>query len=582
MGARSRSICLAAIAAALACAGPASAQDFCAGSGAGCEATLSDAIAAASASPDTDNTITLSGAVDGGGAAANTGSNHIAIAGDGRTTTHVSFAGVTTSPLIDLTAAGVTISGVTIEMPAGSGQTAVRLSGGASADRIAVSGGAGTGVALAGGSIANSLVELGPAATGISAAGGTNSATGVTLIGGGIGVDVSSSGGNGSVTTMSIDDSIIGGFTTAVRSTESGASVVALTEGNLDTESDDDLATPAIVTGTRTAADPKFADAAGHDYRLLHDSPAIDAGAIGSGGSDIDGGIRFVGGRRDLGAFEYQAQPPVAGAGVTPATANTGDAVTFTGSGTDPDPGDTLAYLWSIDGAHFPSKDVTTSFATAGTHTGTLTVTDPTGQSDTKTVTVTITKPPASTPPATQPREDPPAAVETETPAPTPAGPALRPGICLNLFNGTPGADRLTGSAFGDVLIGFAGNDQLAGLGGGDCVLGDQGDDRLDGGDGNDDVRGEAGNDVVRGGAGDDALTGGPGRDSLDGGAGNDTLDGGPGPDRFRAGAGNDVINSADGHAETVNCGPGRDSVTADRTDKLVGCETQKLRGRKR
>jgi len=37
--------------------------------------------------------------------------------------------------------------------------------------------------------------------------------------------------------------------------------------------------------------------------------------------------------------------------------------------------------------------------------------------------------------------------------------------------------------------------------------------------------------------------------------------------------AGNDQIHANDGHTDTVNCGPGRDTVWADRTDKLSGCE---------
>jgi WD40 repeat protein len=39
------------------------------------------------------------------------------------------------------------------------------------------------------------------------------------------------------------------------------------------------------------------------------------------------------------------------------------------------------------------------------------------------------------------------------------------------------------------------------------------------------------------------------------------------------AGAGNDVVRVADGHTDRVNCGPGRDTVWADRHDELTGCE---------
>jgi hypothetical protein len=37
--------------------------------------------------------------------------------------------------------------------------------------------------------------------------------------------------------------------------------------------------------------------------------------------------------------------------------------------------------------------------------------------------------------------------------------------------------------------------------------------------------------------------------------------------------AGNDQIHANDGHTDKVNCGAGRDTVWADRTDKLTGCE---------
>jgi Tol biopolymer transport system component len=37
--------------------------------------------------------------------------------------------------------------------------------------------------------------------------------------------------------------------------------------------------------------------------------------------------------------------------------------------------------------------------------------------------------------------------------------------------------------------------------------------------------------------------------------------------------AGNDQIHANDGHTDTVNCGPGHDTVWADRTDRLTACE---------
>jgi RTX calcium-binding nonapeptide repeat (4 copies) len=84
---------------------------------------------------------------------------------------------------------------------------------------------------------------------------------------------------------------------------------------------------------------------------------------------------------------------------------------------------------------------------------------------------------------------------------------------------------------------------------------------------------GLAGNDALLGHAGDDCLSGGRGSDRLGGGPGDDRLRGGPGRDAFSGGAGNDTLGSRDG----LRDGPLRtgthDRVTADRSDRLIGCE---------
>jgi hypothetical protein len=97
---------------------------------------------------------------------------------------------------------------------------------------------------------------------------------------------------------------------------------------------------------------------------------------------------------------------------------------------------------------------------------------------------------------------------------------------------GTGHGDRMTGTRCPDVLLGLGGDDWLSGLGGADTL------------------RGGRGRDVLRGGPGSDALYGGPGADR---------------------------IYARDGRRDTVHCGSGRDSVRADRIDRLVGCE-RKLR----
>jgi Tol biopolymer transport system component len=97
----------------------------------------------------------------------------------------------------------------------------------------------------------------------------------------------------------------------------------------------------------------------------------------------------------------------------------------------------------------------------------------------------------------------------------------------------------------------------------------------------NDRLTGGKGDDALFGGPGSDRLVGGSGADYLSGGSGHDRLVGGPGRNRIEAGGGSDSINSANGVREMVDCGFGDDGVTADRRDKLSGCERVRLVRRK-
>jgi Ca2+-binding RTX toxin-like protein len=138
------------------------------------------------------------------------------------------------------------------------------------------------------------------------------------------------------------------------------------------------------------------------------------------------------------------------------------------------------------------------------------------------------------------------------------------PGACANVRRGTDAADTLFGSPAGDRILGLAGGDLLDGRRGDDCVSGAEGADRLGGG---------RGHDRLSGGPGDDVLTGGRGADVLLGGHGKDHLFGGGGANEYRAGAGDDRIEAANGVAEDVHCGRGRDRATTDATDRTSGCE---------
>ncbi len=116
----------------------------------------------------------------------------------------------------------------------------------------------------------------------------------------------------------------------------------------------------------------------------------------------------------------------------------------------------------------------------------------------------------------------------------------------------------------------------LFGLGGDDHLEGSAAGDALDGGIGEDRLEGRQGDDVLTGGAGADRLEGGRGRDELRGEAGADQLNGGLDEDVLTGGAGDDVLVSVDGRRDVVDCGPGRDTVTADRFDVLRGCERRR------
>lgn len=146
-----------------------------------------------------------------------------------------------------------------------------------------------------------------------------------------------------------------------------------------------------------------------------------------------------------------------------------------------------------------------------------------------------------------------------------PGNDAVRLGRTGWFLNG-PGDDVFRGSQGIDLSKEGAGlgNDTFYGYGGNDDFIGGAGNDRLIGGAGNDELRGRLANDVIHGGPGDDYVSGS---------AGNDTVVAGPGVDVILGGIGNDGINSADGVAETVNCEGGVDTVRADRSDRLLGCE---------
>jgi len=156
-------------------------------------------------------------------------------------------------------------------------------------------------------------------------------------------------------------------------------------------------------------------------------------------------------------------------------------------------------------------------------------------------------------PPAPPPVDDVPS-----SPPPTP--PPVVPRSCQQ-----PGTTSFTvGTPGPDVLVGTAGRDVLGGRGGDDCLFGRSGSDRLTGG---------TGADKLKGSSGDDRLDGNAGDDDIRGDNGNDTITPGTGKDKVAAGGGDDTISARDATRDAIDCGGGRDKVTADRTDTVKNCE---------
>ncbi len=162
---------------------------------------------------------------------------------------------------------------------------------------------------------------------------------------------------------------------------------------------------------------------------------------------------------------------------------------------------------------------------------------------------------------------------------------ALPGNDCVDLGTGD---DQGQGGRGNDLILGGLGKDRVSGSSGKDRIRGGAGADRLGGGSGKDSisggrradrVSGGSGNDRISGDSGTDSLKGNSGRDRVSGGSGNDRINGGSGKDTLSGGSGNDRIAARDGKRDKVSCGRGRDSVTADRVDRVArDCERVRRR----
>jgi hypothetical protein len=187
--------------------------------------------------------------------------------------------------------------------------------------------------------------------------------------------------------------------------------------------------TLTLGSGNVSAADVRMLDEPGGDYRPRYDSPLVDAGDPATpNGADLQNYARRIDGDGvggpvvDIGAYEYPRQGAEAEID-GPTAGDAGVELTWTGSASDPDPGETplLTYGWRIDGgAVEPGAVLHHTFTTGGTYQLQLVVTDPAGAVGTLDYLVVITGP---APPA-------PGGGTPDPGAPPPGGgdPAVPPG----------------------------------------------------------------------------------------------------------------------------------------------------------
>jgi Ca2+-binding RTX toxin-like protein len=208
-------------------------------------------------------------------------------------------------------------------------------------------------------------------------------------------------------------------------------------------------------------------------------------------------------------------------------------------------------------------------------------------------------------------------------------------GVARDVIRGNDLPNRFSGSGGNDELVGRGGDDALSGGQGADAFDGGEGIDELNGGIGNDaylfqngwgedritddaisggtdrlffgdlitpvnvDLTASDGVEVssgvgptvntvdwppaseienATGGTDNDDLRGNQSDNTLNGQGGDDTISGGGGHDTISGGDGDDTIDVADGDlliGDTVNCGPGTDTVDADAIDAVdPSCET--------
>jgi hypothetical protein len=163
-----------------------------------------------------------------------------------------------------------------------------------------------------------------------------------------------------------------------------------------------DNSTIILLEGSINTTTP-FNDSCGGDYHLPPDSPCINAGDPNympePNETDLDGKPRVIGGRIDMGAYEYQNTAPVADAGpnqVAYAWIDGIAEVNLDGSDSYDADGDNLKYHWKwvIDGNTYEANGVDLSIELpVGQYTFELTAYDGIEYSEPNQVTITVIEP---------------------------------------------------------------------------------------------------------------------------------------------------------------------------------------------
>lgn len=205
-------------------------------------------------------------------------------------------------------------------------------------------------------------------------------------IAGGQGIFLDSSGANGNPgapplvppapagdITATVTDSIVHGASTVTR--EAGGPTAAPNQARLTVERSDvgTLTGDGTIetSGTRSSPDQAlFVDAAGRDFHLRADAPAVDAGAAtaADGEVDLDAQPRVFGAASDQGADEFHNRPPTAALTASDRDVPQGRSVLFDASESrDPEAdvgGGLASYRWDMgDGTVVTTRGARTDHA---------------------------------------------------------------------------------------------------------------------------------------------------------------------------------------------------------------------------